>query len=261
MFLLKKFVTFWIMPLPFCLTLLVIGVFLLRSSTRAKTGRRFVLLGTLLLLFFSNRSISTWLIRPLEVAYSAAPEATESQALPPKLLACRFVVVLGGGHGDTPDLSAVNKLSTSARGRLAEGVRLVRLLPEAKLVTSGGGEPGQPSHAAVLAQAAISLGVEPERIARLDSPRDTEDESRAIRALVGDQPFALVTSAWHMRRAMGWMKLAGLQAYPCPADYAERPNQKFRISDLGWDTESLGRSTWAVYERIGFLWLKLRGEN
>ena len=35
-FWLKKFVTFWLMPLPFCLTLLVAGLWLTRSAKRAR---------------------------------------------------------------------------------------------------------------------------------------------------------------------------------------------------------------------------------
>jgi uncharacterized SAM-binding protein YcdF (DUF218 family) len=186
------------------------------------------------------------------------PEFVTGEPIPSILAPCRYVVVLGGGHGDTNGLSAANKLSTSSRGRLMEGLRLVQGLPEAKLVTSGRGAPGRLSHAAVLAQAAISLGLNPSRIIRLETPRDTEEEAQVLRELIGDQPFALVTSAWHMRRAVALMKGVGLNPVPCPADYSARPGGALSWMDLGWDSDSLGRSKWAISERIGYAWSWLR---
>lgn len=258
MFWLKKFVSFWLMPLPLCLTLLAVGVILLWVSRRSKMGRSLVTLATALLLFFSNKAVSTALIRPLETTYAPIPELVVGESIPPNLAECRYVVVLGGGHGDTTGFAATSKLSTSARARLVEGVRLARLIPDAKFVTTGGGEAGYSSHAAVLSQAAISLGLDPARSIRLETPRDTEEEAQELRKLIGDQPFALVTSAWHMRRATALMRRAGLHPLPCPADYTVRPSDTFRAIDLSWDTESVGRSTWAIYERIGYAWSWLR---
>ena len=47
---LKKFISFWLMPLPFCLTLIVVGACLLRFSRRPALGRRLLLAGVLLLM-------------------------------------------------------------------------------------------------------------------------------------------------------------------------------------------------------------------
>lgn len=259
MFWLKKFVSFWLMPVPFCLTLLVIGWCLLWSRQRRALGRWLIGAAIALLLLFSNKAFSVWLIRPLEMIYPAVPELTAETPVPADLAACRYVVVLGGGHSDTAQFSSVNRLSTSAQGRLMEGVRILRALPEAKLIVTGYGKPGQQTHAEVLAQAARSIGVSADRIVRIDSPRDTEDESGELRRVVGQTPYALVTSAWHLRRAVALMRAAGTQPVPCPADFRARPSPYFQLSDYGWDTDSLTRSTWAVYERIGYLWLKLRG--
>lgn len=262
MFWVKKFVSFWLMPLPFCLTLLVAGLWLTFTTRRLRLGRALIAIAVLLLLLFTNRAVSTWLIRPLETVYPPIPEFSAGAPLPDDLAACRAVVVLGGGHGDTPGFAAINKLSTSAQGRLVEAIRLLRALPgDVTLVVSGRGRPGFPSHAAILAQAAISLGVDPARIVRLDTPRDTEEEAAQLRQRLGPERFALVTSAWHLRRATALMRGAGLNPVPCPADYAARPGAQWRWSELLWDTESLGRSTRAIYERIGYAWSRLRGRS
>lgn len=262
MFELKKFVAFWLMPLPFCLTLLIVGLWLSSLSRRARLGRGLIAAGLLLLLLFTNRAVSTWMIRPLETIYVPVPEITADAPLPADLAACRAVVVLGGGHGDTPGLAAVNKLSPSAQARLLEAVRLLRAMPdEVALIVCGRGAPRMPTHAQVLADAAVSLGVAPERIVRLDTPRDTEEEAAALRERFGAAPFALVTSAWHLRRAVTLMRGAGLQPIPCPADYAVRPQPTIRWTDFLWDSESLSRSTLAIRERLGLLWAQLRGKT
>ena len=160
-----------------------------------------------------------------ETRYPPIPELRAGDALPSDLAACRFVVVLGGGHGDTPGRSATNKLSSSALPRIVEGVRPACVLPNARMIVSGPPEGNNPSHAQVLASAAISLGIGADRIRLIETARDTEDESAAVRAIVGDAPIALVTSAWHMPRAAAIFRKAGVNILPCPADSAPPPTR------------------------------------
>jgi len=258
LFFLKKLIAFWLMPLPFCLALIAAGWWLARPPRRGRVGRFLVAAGAILLLFFSNNLASIWLLRPLETVYPPIAEFAPGEPPPAALAACRYVVVLGGGHADMAGLSALNKLSTSSLSRITEGVRLLRELPAARLIVSGPAVGHNPSHASILAQAAASLGVDPDRIQLIDTARDTEDESRAVKAIVGDAPIALVTSAWHMPRAAADFRAAGVNALPCPADFKSRTADDFRPSDLSWDAESLERSTAAVHERIGHLWMLLR---
>ena len=42
-------------------------------------------------------------------------------------------------------------------------------------------------------------------------------------------------------------------------DFEARAGPRIHPADLGWDSESLERSTLAVHEWIGLLWLRLRG--
>ena len=258
-FWLKKLLGYWLMPLPFCLTLLVAGLLLIHTKRWSRLGRALTIGGVAMLLFFSNKLFSQWLLHPLEARYAAIPEL-RAGALPPALAACRYVVVLGSGNGNTPGLSATNELSTSALGRITEAIRLLRVLPEARLVVSGPAEVGHPAHAVVLARAAESLGVDPARVSYIDQAKDTEEESLAVKKIVGDTPFALVTTAWHMPRSMALFRHAGLTPLPCPTDYIARVGE-FKLDDLLWDVDSLGRSTWAVHERIGYLWIWLRGRG
>ena len=256
----KKALGFWLMPLPLCLTLIVAGLVLLCWTRRVRLGRALALAGVGVLTLLSNKFVSVWLVRPLEARYAAIPEL-RAGATPPALAACRYVVVLGSGNGNTPGLSATNELSTSALARIAEAVRILRVLPDAKLIVSGPAEGAHDSHATVLARAAESLGIDDHRVVFVEHARDTEDESLVVKKLVGDTPFALVTSAWHMPRAMALFRSAGLAPLPCPADFTSHTDDDVHWTDYFFELSSLERSTWAVHERLGYLWIWLRGRG
>ena len=258
---LKKFISFWLMPLPFCLTAMLIGLTLMRSPRRRRLGRALLLSGLVLLMLLSNKFVSKWLIDPLQQRYPAIPEITAQTPIPAELAACRYVVVLGAGNGYAPGVSASNLLSSSGLARITEAVRLLRVLPDAKLLVSGPGPKSRATHAVVLARAAAGLGIPLNRVEYIDQARDTEEESRAVQRIVQGAPVALVTSAWHMPRSMALFRSTGLNPVPCPCDYRSHVDDEFMFDDLLWDIDSLGRSSLAVRERIGYLWIWLRGKT
>jgi uncharacterized SAM-binding protein YcdF (DUF218 family) len=262
-FWLKKAVAFLLMPLSVSLLLVAAGLWLLGrpQRERRRLGRGLVAAGLLLLLGFSNNQVSVWLVRALERQYAPVGEITADAAPPPALARCRYIVVLGGGHGDAASLPAASKLSTSALGRLTEGVRLLRLVPDARLIVSGPADGDHPSHATILAQAAVSLGAPADHIVKIEQAHDTEEEAHAVRALIGDAPVALVTSAWHLPRAAALFRQAGVDILPCPADFLSRSGDEWHADALLCDADSLARSTYALHEYIGRAWLWLRGKD
>jgi uncharacterized SAM-binding protein YcdF (DUF218 family) len=133
-------------------------------------------------------------------------------------------------------------------------------LPEARLLVSGPGEPNRETHATVLERAAVSLGIAASRIDRIEHARDTEDEAAAVRRRAGNEPVVLVTSAWHMPRAAALFASAGVTFVACPTDYTSQDDGDFHWSDLAWDVESIERSTLAIRERVGYVWISLRGK-
>lgn len=261
LFWLKKFISFWLMPLSICVAAMLAGLVLARCTKRVRLGRALVLAGLGLLLVCSNRFVGVRLLRPLETRHAPMPEFSGTQPPPADLAACRYVVVLGGGNGHTPGMAATNLLSRPALSRLAEGVRLLRVLPEAKLIVSGPASGGRAAHATVLARAAQSLGVAPERIVHIDHARDTEDEAEAVQRLAPGGRVAVVTSAWHMPRSIALFQGAGLAPVACPADFRTHADEDFSFEDVLWDVGSLECSTLAVRERIGYLWIWLRGKG
>ncbi|PTY06600.1 hypothetical protein DB347_11210 [Opitutaceae bacterium EW11] len=259
LFTLKKLITLLFLPLSFSILVGTAGAVLIWRKKTERIGRWLLVASALVLLVFSNKGVAVLLLSPLELRYSAIREAHSTDELPAELQACHAVVVLGGGHADSPSLSRVNQLSTAALGRTAEAIRIWRLLPNASYIVSGHHINGL-SHAQVLGEAAMSLGVPAGRIVRLDEPRDTEDEINELARRYGHVPIAIVTSAWHMPRVMELSQNVGLQVVPCPSDYMLRPDADQGSGLLSWDIGALERSTKAVHEYLGLLWLKLRGK-
>ncbi len=262
LFLLKKILGNALMPLSLVLLLQLLALALLvRRKTRAAASASIT--GLVLLVVACNEGVGDRLTFSLESRHPPI-YLTADDRLPAPYSEARYIAVLGGGHYLDPRLSALGRLSASSLSRLVEAVRLARLLPEARLITCGpcpNDDPYLESHASVLARAAVELGIDPARITQLPDGRDTHDEALEIRALVNDAPVLLVTSAWHMPRALGLARTAGVDATPAPADYSiapigNPPSGWFRFSVFG-----LERTTQGLREYLGLAWTRLRGQR
>ncbi|MBS0418996.1 MAG: YdcF family protein [Proteobacteria bacterium] len=131
-----------------------------------------------------------------------------------------YVVVLGSGYTPHDGVPITAALDSDGLARVVEGVRLERLLGSAKLVLSGGEVPGHSAPAVGYAVLSRDLGVPDTAIVVLPHSANTAAESRAVARLIGQAPFILVTSAYHMPRAMRLMQRAG--AHPIPAPTGQR---------------------------------------
>jgi uncharacterized SAM-binding protein YcdF (DUF218 family) len=268
MFIVKKILGHLLMPLPFALGLVGLGLFCFLIRRKAR-GWLFLLSGCAVLALAGNRAVAFRLTSGLENTYAPVPPSTVAAPnLPDGLADTGLVAVLGGGHGDAARLAAGQRLSTSARARLVEGMRIALLLPDSWLVVSGprnGDSPdASPSHARVLADSAVELGFPRDRIVEIDTARDTAEETLALRQLAGDERVALVTSAWHLPRAMKLATSAGLDAFPCPCDFLAGRDERIDPLAYGtWDAESLVNSTraWREYLGQGWAWLVARWQN
>lgn len=255
MFLLKKLLAPLLLPLPLSALLLVAGLLLLWVTRRQRAGKVLVTAATALLILLSYDAFSDRLLRPLESYYPpvAAPAA---DAGPP----VGWVVVLGGGSYAEDAVPITSRLSESSLYRLVEGIRLHRQLPGSKLILSGGSAFGSTPDAESMSELARQLGVEQQSLVPEAESRDTEDEVRLIKPLVGDARFYLVTSASHMPRAVALFAGAGMKPIPAPTNYRVLGNRGLAPGDFYPNSVGLRKAEIALYERIGLLWAKLRGK-
>jgi uncharacterized SAM-binding protein YcdF (DUF218 family) len=251
MFMMRKIVAHFLFPVPLCVEVLLLGLYLLWFTRKQRAGKVVVTLGALLLVALSNTVVAEGLIRVLESRYppfvvSASDRAATS--------APRYVAVLGGWANNDPQVPITSNLSHDLMVRVVEGVRLYRALPGSKLVVSG--YSGSAQAMATLAQA---LGVDPQDILPVPEPRDTEEEAHRISALAGHAPLVLVTSAAHMPRAMGLFEKVGTHPHPAPTDYLA-PQHVRTPDEFFPNANDLSISEVAFYEYLGLAWAKLRGK-
>ncbi|WLQ12561.1 ElyC/SanA/YdcF family protein [Hahella aquimaris] len=246
MFLLKKFVSYWAMPLPLALLLSFIALMMLIRGRRRKLA-----LGMLGVVWLGLLTISTpWFA-------DKVMEPLESQYPPYAGQEVRYVVVLGGYHESDPSLPITSYIEGDAIYRIIEGVRVALLNPEARLLVSGYARTDPLSNAEAYARLAESLGFPRERIDLQEDPRDTHEEALAAQARMGDQPFALVTSAYHMPRAMQLFEGVGLHPVPAPTGHTIKHHRELDWRRFRPALGGLAATQKAWHEYLGALWANL----
>ncbi|MFY8105738.1 MAG: YdcF family protein [Elstera sp.] len=182
-----------------------------------------------------------------------------------KLARVDGVIVLGGAV-DTNRSAAFNTLVVSDAGeRLLALVDLGRRYPNAKLVMSGGSadlDGGDTVREADLVRDRFlpMMGFDPTRVIFERDSRNTDENARYSARLVNPQPgetWLLVTSAYHMPRAMGIFRKQGWSVVPYPVDYGSWPESKIAFDLLA----GLHDFYWASREWIGLVYYRALGRT
>jgi uncharacterized SAM-binding protein YcdF (DUF218 family) len=251
MFLLKKIVTPFFLPVSVCIEVLLLGIILLWFTRLQKTGKVIVTIGVILLTSMSYGPVSEALLGPLEYKY---PPLLNSD----HLTQVKWVVVLGNGHISNPKIPVTSRILSSALYRMVEGIRLYRQRPGRKLILTGGAIFDPVSHARVLADMAQAVGINKQDLVLEEHSMDTKDEAKFVKALVGNDKFILVTSAVHMPRSMALFRNQGMDPIPAPTDFLVKKGQRFGPGIFFPGAGELVRTERAVYEYLGMAWARLR---
>ena len=122
---------------------------------------------------------------------------------------------------------------------------------------SGGAPAGQPPPARGYAELARALGVPYERLVVSDRSLNTAAEADAVAKLLGTAPFILVTSAYHMPRAMRLMQRAGANPIPAPTGQRITGAHRAFLRDLIPGSGGLESNELALHEYFGLAALTL----
>jgi uncharacterized SAM-binding protein YcdF (DUF218 family) len=183
------------------------------------------------------------LLRPLETRFPIwRPSPTDHVV---------GIILLGGFHLDARVASEGFDIRSGMSERVMETVRLSKLYPEARVLYSGGG-----TEAGLGKEILIRLGVERERIILEDRSRNTAQNaelSKIIATPKQSEEWLLVTSAFHMPRAMGAFRAVG---FPVEADPVD-----FRSSKADLDNFRQARLILREYMALFAYWLSGRSNE
>lgn len=232
-------------PLVLALLVAVVGTAFRIFGRRRIAGWLWVSAATITY-FSATGIVGDALLGPLEREYPPLQDGS--------LPAVDYIVVMGSGYVPRDGIPVTAALDEDGVIRIVEGVRLLRLvghLHPVRLVVSGGAPPGRVPPAFGYAKLARGLGVPGTSIIVLSHSLDTSDEAHSVAGKLGAKSFILVTSAYHMPRAMRLMERAGAHPYPAPTGQRaiEAP-----LSDLGSllpTSGGLRKTELAVHEYLG----------
>jgi uncharacterized SAM-binding protein YcdF (DUF218 family) len=205
---------FWVLASPVNVLLFgaLVGV-LLCFWRRARFGRGLALAAILILLAAATLPLRALLIAPLEDRFPQPP----ADMKPPY-----GIIVLGGAIDDVTSAARGQTVFDEGGERITEAVILAKRFPQARVVYTSGTNSvfgGSSTEALQARELMAQMGVAPDRVTIEDRSRNTDENARFTAAIVHPEPsqrWLVVTSAFHMPRAMGVFEKAGFQpiAYP-----------------------------------------------
>lgn len=252
MFVLSKLLAFVTQPLSWVALVLLAGVLMLRRWPRM--GHRLCTLALLTLLVQGWMGPPTALLHHLESRYPARDTLPDAERY-------AGVVVLGGAL-ELPDLWEAHgqPALNGAAERMTAPLELLQRHAHLQLLFTGG-------HGQLLGQGLSeaqraawfyrTMGVPAQRLLLESASRNTHENAVLSAALPGvdkTRPWLLVTSAWHMPRAMATFEKAGWNVTAYPVDFTT-------ARTVDWTAYALSHGLWemALHEYLGLLVYRLSG--
>lgn len=196
------------------------------------------------------------LLQPIERTYPAEPALDQVDG----------IIVPGGGEDARASAFWAQTQLNEGGERYTAALALARRFPEARLIFTGGSAAlgdlagAETSEADMARRFFRDQGVSPERLLLEGQSRNTAENARLSLALAAPAPgetWVLVTSAFHMPRAMRSFETAGWTGLvPWPVDYR---TSAFK-DGMGWNlTRNLLVLNTAIREQVGQIAYRLSG--
>jgi uncharacterized SAM-binding protein YcdF (DUF218 family) len=220
-----KKVWFLIKPGNALLILLVAGTIMLFGRWR-HLGQKLIILVVAILVCLAVFPLGTWSLVPLENRFpfpETLPEHIDG------------IIVLGGAFDQKLILARRQLILGDSGERIFTLLHLARRFPKARIVYAGGenslGSKGLGD--AVSAKSFFSaMGVDFRRVVLESTARNTYENAVFTRQLINPvrgQQWVLVTSAWHIPRAVGVFRKAGWPVIPYPVDFRTQGAYKIQL--------------------------------
>ncbi len=249
MFLFKKITGAFLFPPGVFVALLLCssGWFFSRKNVKAALVNFF--LGCLLWAL-STSPVADALLRGLEYQLSI-PRDPKGDVI---------ILLCGGIYDNVPDLSGAGSPSEEMTGRLLTAARLYRKLNIPIIVSGGKAYKERGAEAPVVKRVLADLGIPPAMIIVEEKSRDTMENARNTAEICTKRGYhqpLLVTSAYHMRRAVLSFRKAGRDVVPVPADFRSLYGRRYGLQDYFPLMSDLKNSSLAMKEYAGLVFYLL----
>jgi len=248
MFSLKKILTpFLLPPGLFIIFLIGYGLFLIIFKKR-KTGIINIAVG-LLFWLFCTVPISNFLMENLESKFPL-----------PQIVKGDVIVLLGAGIIDNvPDFSGYGVPQNEMLARIVTAVRLQKKLNIPIIVSGGKVDEKLSAEAPIVKRFLIDLGIRDTQIILEERSRDTYQNAKYTKKICEDHNFnqpILITSAYHMERAVESFKKVGLNVKGYSANFYANGHGGYNFYHYLPEPSSLLLSSSAIHEYLGILFYR-----
>jgi uncharacterized SAM-binding protein YcdF (DUF218 family) len=217
-FTLSKVLGFFAIPSNLVVAVGIAGLVLL-ATRWARAGRWLIGLSLVALALLGLSPLGNALFIPLEDRF---PPWDPSRGPPDGIL------VLGGAIAPDVSLARDEVALNESAERLTVAAELARRYPDARVLFSGGSGAlmhDEGSEAPFAARELEGLGIARKRILLEDRSRNTVENALYSKQIAQPKPgerWLLVTSAYHLPRAVGVFRKAGFAVEPYPVDWRTR---------------------------------------
>lgn len=206
-----------------------------------------------------------WISASPFVASSLMGTLENQQPVDPKTLPRADVAIVLGGAVYSPTPPRQEPELGEAVDRIWYATRLYRTGHVNRIVVVGGNLPWWPGNtpeAVLIQRLLVELGVPASSIQLGATSRNTFENAIEAKALMSEQPFEsalLVTSAWHMPRALAVFTKAGLPVAPAPCDFRSGDAPTGTLLDWVPHAQSFAVTSAALREWMGYYLYRWRG--
>ncbi len=212
----SKIAWFFATPSNLLLSLILFGLVLALFKRPRKFGIGLALVTTLATIALGLLPISSYIMIPLEERFP--PFVDDGKPVD-------GIVLLGGSVEASDSVLRGRIVANESAERVLDTIQLAHRYPQARILISGGGGTvfgDGAAEAPVIADYLKSIGIDPARLIVETRSRTTFENAIFSQELAKPREgerWLLVTSAWHMPRAVGVFEKAGFAVTAYPVDF------------------------------------------
>jgi uncharacterized SAM-binding protein YcdF (DUF218 family) len=242
----SKIAWFFTTPSNLLLSLILLGLVLCLFKRLRRLGIGLSLVFTLATIALGLLPIASYILLPLEERFPAFQDDGRSMD---------GIILLGGSVEASDSKARGSIVANEAAERVLDTIQLAQRYPNTRILISGGGGTvfgDGAAEAPIVANYFKSIGIDPARILVEDRSRTTAENALYSKELAKPREgerWLLVTSAWHMPRAVGVFEKVAFPVTPYPVDFrtagGARTHLPFAFVSEGLRRLDIGTKEWA----------------